>query len=80
MQRRVEELRRVRSISIDVKIWEQAATILHEVGMSRSRFVELIFRQLVRSRNNSFADVTADIFQDVARAAVEKATKERTRK
>lgn len=76
MKQPKNELRKIKTVSVDAKIWDEAKIVLHEVGMTRSRFIELTLRQLVRSHTSSFADVTADIFQDVARAAVKKAMKE----
>ncbi len=68
-----KENRIERGITLDRKVWEESGKILANVGLSRSRFIELILREVVRSQKVSFAEITGELFETVADAAVKKA-------
>ena len=70
-----QENRITKTITLNRHIWEESGEILASVGFSRSRFIEMILRDVVRSKKVPFADMTSEIFQEVADVAVEKAMK-----
>ena len=54
-----------KSITIENEIWDKAGMILKEVGLSRSRFIEITFRSIVGSDTNPFQKVSEGIVQDI---------------
>ena len=70
-----KENRVTKTLTCDRRVWDEAGAILAEVGFSRSRFVEMVLRDVVRSKKVPFADMTSEIFQEVADVAVRKAIK-----
>ena len=70
-----KENRIIGTVTVNRQIWNESGTILQQVGFSRSRFIEMILRDVVRSKKVPFADMTSEIFQEVADVAVQKAMK-----
>lgn len=68
-----------RGITLNKEVWERSGNILAGVGLSRSRFIELILREVVRSEKVSFAEITGELFETVAEAAVKKAIHKQTK-
>lgn len=54
-----------KSISIENEIWDKAGVALKEVGLSRSRFIEIIFRSIVGTNENPFQQVAEGIVMDI---------------
>lgn len=54
-----------KSITIENEIWEKAGIALKEVGMSRSRFIEIMFRSIVGTNENPFQQVAEGIVMDI---------------
>lgn len=50
------------SITIDQETWDRAGKILEDIGISRSRFIEITFRNLYRGEEETFSKVTGDLF------------------
>lgn len=53
------------SITIDQKTWDRAGKILGDIGVSRSLFIEITFRNLWKSEEETFSKVTTDLFGDL---------------
>lgn len=70
-----KENRIIGTVTVNRQIWNESGAILQQVGFSRSRFIEMILRDVVRSKKVPFADMTSEIFQEVADIAVQKAMK-----
>lgn len=70
-----KENRIYRTITLNKEVWEQSGKVLEEVGFSRSRFIEMVLREVAKSQKVSFAEFTGEIFESVADAAVKKAMK-----
>lgn len=73
LTKKERENRITRSVTLDREIWENGGRVLASVGLSRSRFIELMFREIVRSEKVSFAEITGELFEAVAESAVQKA-------
>ena len=50
------------SITINKETWEKAGAILNDIGISRSRFIEITLRNLYKGHEETFAKVTGDLF------------------
>lgn len=50
------------SITIDKETWDKAGEVLLDIGISRSRFIEITFRNLYRGKEETFEKVTTDLF------------------
>jgi len=49
------------SLSMDRETWEKAGRALQDVGLSRSRFVELILRQVADAGDKTAGQIVDDI-------------------
>lgn len=54
-----------KSITIENEIWDKAGIALKEVGLSRSRFIEIMFRSIVGTNENPFQQVAEGIVMDI---------------
>lgn len=80
LTKKERENRITRSVTLDREIWENGGRVLASVGLSRSRFIELMFREIVRSEKVSFAEIAGELFQAVAESAVQKAVHKQTKR
>jgi antitoxin component of RelBE/YafQ-DinJ toxin-antitoxin module len=52
-------------IYMDKEVWRAAEGIFKDVGISRSKFIELTFRQLIRSEKVPMKEVYEGIVEDM---------------
>ncbi len=57
-------------IYCDDDVWSAAGGILEGIGFSRSKFCELILRQLVESSVKPFAELQEGLFSEMMETAV----------
>lgn len=50
------------SITINKETWEKAGKVLADIGISRSRFIEITLRNLYKGHEETFSKVTEDLF------------------
>lgn len=62
--------RRHRAIRIDDDVWEKAGPILKEVGLNRSRFIELTLKSLVDGREKTMEETMGALFEDMVNDAL----------
>lgn len=67
------------SITIDKETWDKAGEVLLDIGISRSRFIEITFRNLYRGHEQTFEKVTNDLFGDLFKESA-KGLKKRKKK
>ena len=53
------------SITIEKETWVKAGKILEEVGISRSRYIEITLRHLYKGQEQTFQNVTNELFKDL---------------
>ena len=53
------------SITINKETWEKAGKVLADIGISRSRFIEITLRNLYKGNEQTFEKVTNDLFGDL---------------
>lgn len=54
-----------KNISIDSEVWEKSGEILGGIGMTRSKFIEITLRGLMRSQMTVYSDVCNGLFDDL---------------
>lgn len=59
-----------RSLRIDDDVWEKAGPILKEIGLNRSRFLELTLKSLVDGREKTMEETMGALFEDMANDAL----------
>ena len=50
------------SITVDKEIWDGAGRVLASSGLTRSSFIESVFRAVWQSDNKSYKEVTGELF------------------
>lgn len=50
------------SITVDQEIWDGAGKVLASSGLTRSAFIESVFRAVWDSDNKSYKEVTGELF------------------
>ena len=68
------------SITVDKEIWEGAGKVLASSGLTRSFFIESIFRAIWESDNRSYKEVTGELFGglvEMASVSLEKKKRKR---
>lgn len=54
-----------KNISIDSEVWEKSGEVLAGIGMTRSKFIEITLRGLMRSQMTVYSDVCNGLFGDL---------------
>lgn len=62
--------RKHRAIRVDDDVWEKAGPILKEVGLNRSRFLELTLKSLVDGREKTMEETIGSLFTDMVSDAI----------
>lgn len=58
----------IRSLSVDVEVWEKAKKILKDdLNMAISKYIDLQLRALIRSKSGSYAEFMQGTLEDTMR-------------
>lgn len=64
-------------IYVDDAVFAEVKPILDEIGLSRSSFIELIFKALIDSKGKPFAEVQGSLFEGLLKRGAEKVIQNR---
>ena len=73
-------IRNRHSITVDEEIWAGAGKVLASSGLSRSSFIESVFRAVWQSDNKSYKEVTGELFGGLVEMASINLDKKRRKK
>lgn len=62
--------RKHRAIRVDDDVWEKAGPILKEIGLNRSRFLELTLKTLVDGHEKTMEETIGSMMKDFVKEAI----------